>query len=138
MALIATPAYTYACPVPIQRFAISNNLAVCYSSSLAAGVSKRARLCVLGQQVRQAIFFVVCRSSGGSRQAAKKDRLPHWSANCNEKGMPEEKNEQLLNTEEYAPQRYSKRASAMTTLKIMLLGGGALGALWLLDSLAMQ
>jgi exopolysaccharide biosynthesis predicted pyruvyltransferase EpsI len=48
--------------------------------------------------------------------------------------MPE-KNEELLSTEEYAPRRYSKRRSAMMTLKIMLLGGGALGALWLLDTL---
>lgn len=48
--------------------------------------------------------------------------------------MPE-KNQEFLNTEGYAPREYSKRRSAIITLKIMLLGGGVLGALWLLDTL---
>ncbi|MGH9652475.1 MAG: hypothetical protein ACRD6B_03300 [Bryobacteraceae bacterium] len=51
--------------------------------------------------------------------------------------MPE-KSQELLNTEEYAPQQYSKLRSAIITLKLMLLGGGVLGALYLLDSLVAQ
>lgn len=65
---------------------------------------------------------------------SKQGRVLHWPGNCSRKGMPE-KNQEFLNTEGYAPREYSKRRSAIITLKIMLLGGGVLGALWLLDTL---
>lgn len=36
---------------------------------------------------------------------------------------------------DYEPKKYTLRSSAITTLKITLLGGGALAAVWLLDLL---
>jgi exopolysaccharide biosynthesis predicted pyruvyltransferase EpsI len=38
-------------------------------------------------------------------------------------------------TDEYAPRKYSLRSYAVTTIKVLLIGGGAFGALWLLDAL---
>lgn len=37
--------------------------------------------------------------------------------------------------DEYSPKRYSLRSSAVTIIKLLLVGGGVLGALWALDTL---